>query len=282
MIIIKKAAELKKIVSRKKAMGLVAGLVPTMGALHKGHLSLLTGSKQRTGFTVCSIFVNPAQFNNKEDFDNYPLTTGSDVQLLENNGCDILFLPSVEEMYPGGMSDQRHYDLQYLDTVLEGKHRPGHFQGVCNAVHRLLLICEPDVIFLGQKDYQQCMVIKKMIELVNPGSVRVEVCPTVREANGLAMSSRNMRLSPGEITKAGAIFQSLQSIKENLRPGNLASLKTTARTILSDNGLNTEYIEMAAAETLQLINEWDGHQKLVALVAAYMNKVRLIDNMLLN
>jgi len=283
MIIVKKASELRKIISIKRTGAALAGFVPTMGALHKGHISLLDVSKNKTDFTVCSIFVNPAQFNNKEDFDNYPSTLENDIQLLENNGCDILFLPSADEIYPSKEYAQRKFDLGYLDTVLEGKFRPGHFQGVCNAVYRLLSLVNPDSLFLGQKDFQQCLVIKKMLQLENlEKSVRVFICPTIREANGLAMSSRNMLLSSNEIKKAGAIFQSLQMIKKNLRSGDLSALKEKAKAVLAQNDLKTDYIEIADTDNLQILESWDGNKKLVALAAAYMNKVRLIDNMLLN
>ena len=263
--------------------GCSIGFVPTMGALHQGHLSLLDQSLQQTDVTVCSIFVNPTQFNDPKDFEKYPITTSTDVELLLKAGVQVLFLPSVVEIYPEGTQNQPHYDLGFLETVLEGKYRPGHFQGVCQVMHRLLNIVDADHLFMGQKDYQQCMVISKLIELMGKaGRIKINICPTLREPDGLAMSSRNMRLNGEERLVAPVIFKTLGIIKENLRPGDLRQLKAIATQVLTDAGFKPDYVEIADAGDLTLLNEWDGKQKLVALVAAFLNEVRLIDNMLLN
>jgi pantoate--beta-alanine ligase len=281
MLLLKKIADLRDYLDKKEREGHSTGFVPTMGALHKGHVSLIESSVKDNSITVCSIFVNPTQFNDPKDFEKYPVTIEKDIYMLESAGCNILFLPSVNEIYPDRKTKEAHYDLGYLETILEGKYRPGHFQGVCMVVHRLLDIVRPGNLYLGQKDYQQCMVIKKLIELIGQPAVRVNICPTLREPDGLAMSSRNMRLNEEERKKAPAIYQSLQYIKDNLKKGNLHDLKTIASTKLAKQGFKTDYIEIADGTTLQLINEWDGQQKLVALAAAFLNEVRLIDNMIL-
>jgi pantoate--beta-alanine ligase len=283
MRLFKKVDGLQRHLGAVRAKGGLIGFAPTMGALHQGHLSLIESSRNENKTTVCSIFVNPAQFNDPKDFEKYPVTIDQDILMLESAGCDVLFLPPVSEIYPGRATGKEYYDLGYLEKILEGKYRPGHFQGVCKVMHRLLDIVKPDNLYLGQKDYQQCMVITKLIELIDQRSaITVNICPTLRELDGLAMSSRNMRLNSGDRIKATAIYQSLNYIKQNLQTGKLKSLKTKAVVKLDEQGFKTDYIEIADAATLQLVTEWDGKQKLVALAAAFLNEVRLIDNLLLN
>ncbi|HQZ75488.1 MAG TPA: pantoate--beta-alanine ligase [Chitinophagaceae bacterium] len=283
MIIFKKTRDLHKWLEAQRLAGISIGFVPTMGALHTGHLSLIESSIKANPVTVCSIFVNPTQFNDPKDFEKYPITIEKDIELLANAGCDILFLPSVKEIYPDELSSSLKYDLGYLERIQEGKFRPGHFQGVCMVVHRLLEIVMPDNLYLGQKDYQQCMVIKKLIALIGlSNAILVNICPTLREPDGLAMSSRNVRLNEDERIKATAIFRNLSFIKENLTTGDLKGLKETALRNLSEAGFNVDYIEIADANDLSIIDDWDGQKKLVALAAAFMKEVRLIDNILLN
>lgn len=283
MILFKKVADLCNYLEKQRKQGKKYGFVPTMGALHEGHISLLNDSKKNDDLSVCSIFINPTQFNDPADFEKYPITLENDIVMLEAAGCNILFLPSVDEMYPGGTDASTHYDLGYLETILEGKYRPGHFQGVCMIVHRLLEIIRPDNLYIGQKDYQQCMAIKKLIELIGMKElVRLNISPTLRENNGLAMSSRNMRLSEDERIKAAAIFQTLYFIKEQLGKADPALLKKQAANKLDEKGFKVDYVEIADAGDLQIVDHWDGKQKLVALAAAYLNQVRLIDNILLN
>ena len=282
MILFKKATDLRKWLDAQSKKGNSIGFAPTMGALHAGHISLVEMSKSANPVTVSSIFVNPTQFNDPKDFEKYPITLEKDIAMLEAAGCDVLFLPSVKEMYPDGVKPTMHYDLGYLETILEGKFRPGHFQGVCMVVHRLLEIVQPNNLYLGQKDYQQCMVIKKLIELMGLGNkIKVNICPTLREADGLAMSSRNMRLNNDERKTAATIFRSLSWIKDNIEQGNLTALKSQAVKMLEEAGFRVDYVEIANATNLSLVNNWDGKQKLVTLVAAFINEVRLIDNMLL-
>ena len=288
MILFKKTASLQQWIKAQR--GLTnnkpenqIGFVPTMGALHQGHISLIQQSKTENGITVCSIFVNPAQFNDPKDFEKYPVTIEKDIEMLEAAGCDVLFLPSVSEIYPEGTATAKHYELGFLETVLDGKFRPGHFQGVCRVVERLLQIVKPDQLYLGQKDYQQCMVISKLVELMGlKDRLSIRICPTLREADGLAMSSRNIRLNAEERNKAVAIFQGLQYIKENIKPGSLHSLQEKVIENLKASGFQPDYVCIADAANLKHVENWDGDQKLVALIAAFLNEVRLIDNMVLN
>ena len=280
MIILKLASDvgshLKKMRKRKTSVG----FVPTMGALHKGHISLLKKSKASCATSVCSIFINPTQFNNADDFQKYPVTLENDIYTLEKNGCDILFLPDVAELYPGGTIQKTHFDLGHLETILEGKYRPGHFQGVCQVVKRLLEIVEPSHLFLGQKDYQQCMVIKRLLELED-FNINLIICPTLREDNGLAMSSRNLRLNEQQKQEAAEIYKSLLSIKQNIKPGVIDQLKKEAEEYLIKKNFKPDYVEIADAGNLDPVNHWDGTTELVALAAAFIGGVRLIDNILL-
>ncbi|MEO6254393.1 MAG: pantoate--beta-alanine ligase [Ferruginibacter sp.] len=280
MILFKKAADINAYLLKIKEQGNSLGFVPTMGALHAGHISLLATSKKKDSVTVCSIFVNPAQFNDAKDFDNYPATIEKDIDALEKAGCDVLFLPSVSEIYPDGTANAEKYDLGYLETVLEGKFRPGHFQGVCMVMNRLLDIIPAGRLYLGQKDYQQCMVITKLVELKKT-DINIIICPTLREPDGLAMSSRNVRLNNSDREQALKIFETLSFLKTDLRAGDLITLKQKAVQHLTGAGFKVDYVEIAIAENLDIINDWDGHTKVVAIVAAFLGDVRLIDNMLL-
>lgn len=283
MILFKKENDLRKYLNNHPERQKGAGFVPTMGALHEGHLSLLREAKQANGIAVCSIFINPAQFNEPADYEKYPVTLEKDIFLLETAGCDILFLPSVQEIYPQGAAPGRHYELGYLETILEGRYRPGHFQGVCAAVHRLLSIVRPERLYIGQKDYQQCMVIRRLLELTGlDRQTRVHISPIRREKDGLAMSSRNMRLNEDERKTAPAIYQALLLVKDSLQPGSTKGIKERAIAMLAQKGLKVDYIEIADAGSLEPAGHWDGKQKLVALAAAFLGEVRLIDNMLLN
>jgi pantoate--beta-alanine ligase len=297
MIKFKKASDLSKWTDSQRKKENRIGFVPTMGALHPGHISLIDASKKKDDVTVSSIFVNPTQFNDPKDFKKYPVTLENDIYLLEKAGCDVLFLPTVNEMYPEarpddpvgrGFSHPVHYDLGFLETVLEGKFRPGHFQGVCMVVQRLLNIVNPDRLYLGQKDFQQCMVISKLVDLIGmKNKTEIIICSTLREPDGLAMSSRNMRLNEIERKKATAIYRSLNMMKENTGNETIAELKMKAQSMLEEKGFKVDYIEIADAGNLSLVNNaidfsLDNKQKIIALVAAFMNEVRLIDNMLLN
>lgn len=282
MIICKEISELSQYIYACKKEGRPVGFVPTMGALHDGHVSLITASKAKSLFTICSIFVNPTQFNDPKDFEKYPVTIDIDIEKLYGAGCDLLFLPSVNEIYPNGTKPQKHYDIGYIENLLDGKYRPGHFQGVCQVVERLLDIVMPDELFLGQKDYQQCMVLTKLVELMNKkGWIKINICPTLREADGLAMSSRNMRLNKEERQTATTIFKALTYLKEHIYQLPVDTLQQHAHDMLTANGFKPDYVTIADATTLMPLEKIEKNTKAVALIAAFLNEVRLIDNMIL-
>lgn len=280
MILYKSTRPLRSRLQKLRNDKLKIGLVPTMGALHEGHLSLIKEAKKHCDIVACSIFVNPTQFNDKKDFEKYPVTVEHDIYLLENIETNILFLPSVNEIYAEGLQELQHFSLGYLENILEGKYRPGHFQGVCNVVYRLLNIIEPDMFFLGRKDYQQFLVLKKMMQQFFP-SINILAVNTAREESGLAMSSRNMRLSNDARNKAAAIYQSLQFIKQNIDKESIAFLKDQASGIILKNGFDKiDYVEVCDAETLLPVESFQP-KKTIALAAAFIEDVRLIDNIIL-
>lgn len=282
MILLKEAQALKDFLFNAKKNGKSIGFVPTMGALHDGHISLVTTSIKKCDFTVCSIFVNPSQFNNTNDFEKYPVTIEKDIFLLERSGCNLLFLPTIKEMYPDGMSKIPLYNFGEIENLLEGKYRPGHFQGVGQIVHKLLNIITPDFVFIGQKDFQQCIILKKLVSLIGTHT-KIEIEETFREKSGLAMSSRNLRLSEHQRKQATAIFRMLQFIKNNQQKMTVSALEKHAADYLLQNGFEKiDYVSIANAKTLQPLNAIDDHIKAVALIAALIGGIRLIDNMLLN
>lgn len=281
MWIFKQVKAVSDFLSQKRSENHSIGFVPTMGALHAGHISLIAESRNNTDITVSSIFVNPTQFNDKSDLEKYPRTIEKDINTLYEAKCDVLFLPDVEDVYPAGMQ-LKHYDLGHLEQVFEGSSRQGHFQGVCQVVDRLFDIVQPDEAFFGQKDYQQCMVINRLIETTPEfREIKMRISPTVREPNGLARSSRNMRLSEKEKQTAATIYRTLLFLKQNLKTGDVTGLLNKANQILSDAGFRPDYISIANAKTLEPIGAWDGETPLVALVAAFLGEVRLIDNMII-
>jgi len=281
MIIFKHSKDLRNYVNKTRSTGVSVGFIPTMGALHAGHLSLVEECKKLSRLTVCSIFVNRIQFNNPEDFKKYPIAIEKDILLLEEHSCDVLFLPDEKEIYPDAASINKHFDLGYLETILEGKFRPGHFQGVCLVVEKLLNIVEPDFLYIGQKDFQQCLVIKKLIAIMKK-NIKIIMCPTLRESNGLAMSSRNLRLNTFEKKLASELHQALEGIKKDLSVSNFSPLKTKAVQHLEKLGFKIDYLELAKAKNLELVNEFDNKEDLIILIAAFLNEVRLIDNLLIN
>jgi pantoate--beta-alanine ligase len=280
MIIFKHINDIRQHLLFLEQSGKTTGFVPTMGALHQGHISLVENAREQSDVVVSSIFVNPTQFNDPKDFEKYPVTIEKDIDMLEKAGCDVLFLPSVKEMYPEGLQETKQYALGYLETVLDGAYRPGHFQGVCRVVEKLLHIVQPCKLFLGQKDYQQCMVLKKLVELMQIQTAIV-ICPTQREADGLAMSSRNMRLTEADRIKAPSIYKAINFIRQHITAGDVTGIRQTAIGELTAEGFKVDYIEIANAGTLELVQSWDGKMPLVVLVAAFIHDVRLIDNLLL-
>lgn len=281
MEIIKNRSDLSAWLAPHRKAGKRIGLVPTMGALHAGHLSLVEYARPLVDVVVASIFVNPTQFNDPDDLAKYPRPVERDIQMLQHAKCDLLFMPEVEEMYPTG-EPSWHLDLGELDKILEAKHRPGHFQGVTQIVHKLFEAVMPDIACFGQKDFQQCMVIQRMVKSLNM-PVRLAICPTVREHDGLAMSSRNTRLSDRGRKQALALVEALRAAKADSKHLPLADIVQAATERLSaSEGVRLEYFEVRDASTLEEIEEVKTGQNAVALVAAWIDGVRLIDNMLMD
>jgi pantoate--beta-alanine ligase len=281
MVVHRRALALTEHLARCRKRGETIGFVPTMGALHEGHISLIHKASELCDKVVCSIFVNPTQFNDPSDYERYPVTVESDMRMLALAGADFLFLPSVSEIYPEGTGNPPRYDLGSLDRVLEGEHRPGHFQGVCRVVHRLLTVTKPDVLVMGSKDFQQCMVCRRLIEIESL-PVRLVTAETVREPNGLAMSSRNRRLSEYGRERASAIHSVLTHWKTSLGKVPIGVLEKEALSRLESEGFKPEYACIRDAYTLEPVGEWDGTSPLVGLVAAWLEGVRLIDNSMLH
>jgi pantoate--beta-alanine ligase len=281
MILFKEATTLKRHLRQIQQSGKTIGFVPTMGALHEGHISLVSTSKSKSDITICSIFVNPTQFNDPKDYEKYPVTIGHDILLLENINCDILFLPTVNEIYPSGTGSPIYYQLGNIETLLEGKYRPGHFQGVCQVVHKLLDIVNPNLLFMGQKDFQQVIVVKKLVQLINL-PVQVLTVPTTRETTGLAMSSRNLRLSEEQKQEATSIFEMLQYIKNNYTTSPVPELEKYVINYLLNHGFKkVDYVAIANAETLQPIDNIKTNETAVVLIAAFIGEIRLVDNVVL-
>lgn len=280
MWIFKRVADIQAFLQSRRQQKQSIGFVPTMGALHRGHIHLIETCNAKTDVSICSIFVNPTQFNDKKDLEKYPRTIEKDIHMLANAGCDVLFLPDTRQIYPQPVTTQ--YNLGSLEQLFEGSARPGHFQGVCQVVDRLFTIIQPDETFFGQKDYQQCMVVKRLLD-VNPTfqNIKLHIEATIREADGLAMSSRNSRLTPEQRQAAPAIYKTLVFLKENIQPGNLKGLLGNAAQQLTAAGFVPDYVALANAATLQPVETWDGKTPLVALIAAFLGEVRLIDNLVI-
>jgi pantoate--beta-alanine ligase len=280
MIILHKKKDLHFFAKKNAGLWEKSGFVPTMGALHQGHISLIRQSRENSSVTVVSIFVNPRQFNDPADFAKYPITLEKDIRMLEEAGCDLLFLPNIEEIYPDGWRNPEQYDLGSLETLLEGYYRPGHFQGVCQVVHRLLDLVKPSAIFMGQKDYQQCLVVSRLIEIKNL-QVQLHTCPTLRESDGLAMSSRNMRLSEEHRKIAVAIYREMERIKRDVDLLPVRSLEKRAiENLLLEGFRKVDYVSIAHTATLIPLEKKDPQYEAVVLVAAFLGEVRLIDNLL--
>ncbi|MEI7499349.1 MAG: pantoate--beta-alanine ligase [Bacteroidota bacterium] len=261
-----------------KDIGKSIGLVPTMGALHQGHLALIKRSKMENDLTVCSIFVNPIQFNNKEDLAKYPRTLISDAKMLEEIGCDVLFAPDNDEMYPDYETTGLDIEFGILDKVMEGKFRPGHFKGVSIVVKKLLGIVEPTRAYFGKKDFQQLAIIRYMVKTLNL-PVEIISCDTIRELDGLAMSSRNMRLTIAERNLAPEIYHILLMVKKKAGKLPVQELKEWAVKKIQENPeLRVEYFEIGDKDSLLPIENWHQKERAVAFTAVFMGDVRLIDN----
>jgi pantoate--beta-alanine ligase len=278
--IITKIAELQLFLTEKRVPNKKIGFVPTMGALHLGHISLIHESKKTTDLTVCSIFVNPTQFNDKNDLERYPRMPEKDAELLEKANCDVLFLPEVSEIYPE--KDIRTFDFGYLDTILEAKHRPGHYNGVAQVVSRLFDIIKPDTAFFGIKDYQQVMVVKALVKQLSL-PIEIIAIPILRDKDGLAMSSRNMLLNEEERKAATLLYALLQ--KSKLLKNEGKSISDTKQYVINELSKNPiyklDYFAICDADTLTEEVEFEADNSYVALIACFVGKIRLIDNLLL-
>ena len=276
MKIVTTRVELKTLLDIYRNEGKTVALVPTMGALHEGHASLVRRSVAENDITVVSVFVNPTQFNDKNDLKNYPRTLEADCCLLDAVGADVVFAPAVEEMYPE--EDTRVFSFAPLDTVMEGAFRPGHFNGVAQIVSKLFYAVEPDKAYFGEKDFQQLAIIREMVrQLALP--VKIVGCPIVREPDGLAMSSRNTLLSVDERERALTISRTLFKSLEYAGCNSLTDTKAFVENVISNtDGLVLEYYQIVDGNTLQEIAEWSDSDYAVGCIALFCGKVRLIDN----
>lgn len=264
----------------KSDKSLNIGYVPTMGGLHEGHLSLLKIAKRLSDICVSSIYVNPSQFNEKEDFEKYPRVFEKDVEKLIKTGNDVLFYPTDEEVYPENLDTSIDIDMGILGDIMEGKYRPGHFEGMLEVVHRLINIIHPDYLIMGQKDIQQAKLVDKMIAQLNL-DVKLVVGPTTREIDGLAMSSRNRRLKPETRDKATIIYQTLCWAADAIHEQNIKSIETKAMEMLTNEDFQPEYFQIVDAETLHPVDQLIENMNLMACTAVWAGEIRLIDNMFL-
>ena len=281
MKIFKEISPLREFLNDVKTGRKTIGLVPTMGALHRGHLALVRASKTENSITVCSIFVNPTQFNNSADLLKYPRTLERDTKMLEEVHCDVLFSPEVTEMYPANSTLK--LDFGPLDKVMEGAFRPGHFSGVGQVVSKLFNIIQPDRAYFGQKDWQQFAIIKKLVkELSFP--VEVKSIPTLREQNGLALSSRNLRLTEEQHRDASVFFTVLDAAKKMiLQKHSFSKIKSEVKAIVERiPGIKLEYFEIADSENLTLLENVESSKRPIMCIAGYVGEIRLIDNMFID
>ncbi len=279
MILLQTVAETQTYIGDLRQKGSSVGFVPTMGALHQGHLSLVNRARQENDIVICSIFVNPIQFNNPDDLVKYPRTPESDMAMLASGGCEAVFAPSVAEMYPH--PDTTVYNFGMLDKVMEGRFRPGHFNGVAIVVRRLLEITLPDVAYFGEKDFQQLVIIRKMVEMLSM-KTHIVSCPIVRETDGLAMSSRNMRLLPDQRSVAPQLYAILQKAAAVYTSQTPAGLQQMIIADIEQNPFfRVEYVEIVDMDTLMPVTAWIDTRHIIVCIAVYLGQVRLIDNIVL-
>lgn len=280
MFIFKKVADLQGWLNAERASGRSIGFAPTMGALHDGHLDLVRMAKRECDRAVVSIFVNPTQFNDPKDLEKYPRTPEKDTALLISAGCDALFMPPVEEVYPPGKDFKINLNFRQLDKVMEGVFRPGHFEGMASVVNRLHDIVHPHRLYMGQKDFQQLTIVRDMLRQLH-SPIELVMCPTRREADGLAMSSRNVRLSPDMRAAAPAIYQTLQWAKTAFESQDAATVQAQALEKLTRAGLKPEYFDIVDGISLLPVPRRADSDFIVACIAAFAGEVRLIDNLIL-
>lgn len=277
MRLFEKVNELQSYLSAFQTKGLTIGLVPTMGALHAGHLSLIRHSQQDNDITVISIFVNPTQFNNREDLEKYPRDVNKDIQKLKSVHCDVAFIPSEQDIYPKGAVSKK-YDLAGLDQNMEGAYRPGHFDGVATVVERLFEIVKPDRAYFGEKDFQQLVIIKRLVDLKKL-PIQIVPHPIERSEKGLALSSRNLRLSKTDQEKALAIYHSLSKVRKELNNYSPQELKEKIRKQFENEPLDLEYVEIVNSDNLHPLQNWQDATHARIFMAATISGVRLIDNL---
>ena len=281
MKVFKTKTELKTYFKEIRSENDKIGFVPTMGALHQGHLSLIKQSKENNHFTIASIFVNPTQFDKKEDLDNYPKTLESDLDLLEKAACDIVFAPSIEEIYHDNIVSI-HFDFDGLENEIEGKYRAGHFNGVGTIVKTLFEIIAPTNAYFGEKDFQQLQIVRKMVKK-SKLNVSVIGCPIYREESGLAMSSRNKRLSEKEKKAASIIYKVLKKVVEKSSSETISDIEQCVSVEFKNHPLfDLEYFTIADIETLKTVSKLSPNSQYRAFIAVYANTVRLIDNISIN
>lgn len=280
MWLFKKVSDLNAFLQQHKDKNARIGFVPTMGALHDGHLSLIRAARTKSEIVVCSIFVNPTQFNEQKDLETYPRTPHKDIQMLCAVGCDVLFMPDRHEIYPPGLNTRLDLDFQQLDKVMEGAFRPGHFEGVAQVVKRLLDVVGPDSLYMGQKDFQQLTIIRHMIRQLDLPTQLI-ACPIKREEGGLAMSSRNVRLHQDIRQKAAIIYQTLTQAKSWIQQIPPGEVEKKALQMLSVPGFRPEYFKIVDPLTLMEVRSPENGQELIACTAVWAGDVRLIDNMFL-
>jgi len=278
--VIEKTSDLISLIQNNKQKGNTVGFVPTMGALHQGHITLVKKSIKDNDLTIVSIFINPTQFNDKKDLAKYPRTLEADLGKLIPTGVDVVFAPSILEIYPEGNEKGSNIDLGGLDINMEGAFRPGHFKGVAQVVKRLLEIVTPDKLYMGQKDFQQFTIIQYMINSLKINT-KLVVCPIVREPNGLAMSSRNERLSHPTREKAGIIYTTLKAIKKNKGNKTIKELEQYGLKRLSVAPFEPEYVSIVDGHKLTSLNDMNDTDYTVVCVAVWADGVRLIDNIIL-
>ncbi len=277
MKVLKSKKTLIDYVERQREMGKKIGFAPTMGALHQGHLSLYKAAKKENDEVISSIFVNPTQFNNPDDFQKYPKTLEKDIELLEKAGVDAVYVPNVEEMYPDGLNSKK-YDFNGLENEMEGKYRPGHFDGVGTIVEELFRQVQPHNAYFGEKDYQQLAIIKKMVEKTKL-PVKIHGVPTLREEDGLAMSSRNVRLTETQRKEATIIYETLTKVKEWFKVLSVEEIKLRVLEIFRNSNFELEYFVIADEKTLKETDYFYKDKNYRAFIVAYADTVRLIDNM---
>lgn len=276
MKVVRTAAELNDEVAKLKKEGLKVGLVPTMGALHVGHISLVNKCLNDGCFTVCSIFVNPTQFNDKNDLTNYPRTPEQDLALLSERGVNLVFMPTAEEMYP--TPDTRTFDFGSIDKVMEGAKRPGHFNGVAQVVSKLFAMVQPDRAYFGEKDFQQIAIINAMVKQLG-FNVEIVRCPIVRDTDGLALSSRNALLNEQQRKSAPVIYKALSDAQKLGCSLSIADMKAqVAEQINADKQLDVDYFDIVDADSLNSLSSWDESNNIFGCIAVKVGAIRLIDN----